>query len=97
MIRIGIQLWLGITVILGLLFLGLEIYEFVEYVHEGHTFMTSAFSSAFYTLVGFHGAHVAFGIFWISMIIAQLSKKGLTVVTAPKVYVTALYWHFVEP
>jgi len=92
----GIQLWLGITVALGLAFLGLEIYEFYEYVHEGHGFTTSAFSSAFYTLVGFHGAHVAFGVVWISMIIAQLSKKGLTVVTAPKVYVTALYWHFVD-
>src|SRR5690606_36902298 len=82
----GIQLWLGVTVALGLAFLGLEIYEFVEYVHEGHKFTTSAFSSAFYTLVGFHGAHVAFGIVWIAMIIRQLSTKGLTVVTAPKVY-----------
>lgn len=92
----GIQIWLGITVLLGLGFLGLEIYEFWHYVHEGHGFTTSAFSSAFYTLVGFHGAHVVFGIVWISLIMAQLVKKKLTVVTAPKVYVAALYWHFVD-
>ena len=92
----GIQLWLGITVLLGLGFLGLEIYEFYHYVHEGHGFTTSAFSSAFYTLVGFHGAHVVFGIVWIGIIMAQLMKKKLTVVTAPKVYVAALYWHFVD-
>ncbi|WP_338554743.1 cytochrome (ubi)quinol oxidase subunit III [Paenibacillus sp. KS-LC4] len=88
--------WLIVTVVLGLGFLGLEIYEFYHYVHEGHGFTTSAFSSSFYTLVGFHGAHVAFGIVWISSIIGQLMKKGLTVVTAPKVYVAGMYWHFID-
>ncbi|MFW5436103.1 cytochrome (ubi)quinol oxidase subunit III [Paenibacillus apiarius] len=88
--------WLIVTVILGFCFLGMEIYEFVEYVHEGHTFTTSAFSSAFYTLVGFHGAHVAFGVAWISILIAQIRKKGLNLVTAPKVYVSAIYWHFID-
>lgn len=88
--------WLVVTVILGLGFLGLEIYEFSNYVHEGHGFTTSAFSSSFYTLVGFHGAHVAFGIVWISLIIGQLLKKGLTVTTAPKAYVAGIYWHFID-
>jgi len=88
--------WLIVTILLGLGFLGLEIYEFVHYVHEGHGFTTSAFSSAFYSLVGFHGAHVLFGILWISLVIGQIYKKGLTVVTAPKVYVSAIYWHFID-
>lgn len=88
--------WLSLTVLLGFAFLILEIYEFYHYVHEGHGFTTSAFSSAFYTLVGFHGAHVALGIVWISMIVRQLKKKGLTVVTAPKVYVASMYWHFID-
>ena len=89
--------WLIVTVILGLGFLSLEIYEFYEYiVHKNFGMTTSAFSSAFYTLVGFHGAHVAFGIAWISILIGQLYKKGLTVVTAPKIYVSAIYWHFID-
>ncbi|WP_042166109.1 cytochrome (ubi)quinol oxidase subunit III [Paenibacillus gorillae] len=88
--------WLIVTVLLGLGFLCLEIYEFYHYVHEGHGFTTSAFSSSFYTLVGFHGAHVALGIVWISLLIGQLAKKGLTVVTAPKAYVAGLYWHFID-
>lgn len=88
--------WLAVTVALGLGFLCLEIYEFVEYVHEGHTFTTSAFSSSFYTLVGFHGAHVAFGVAWITLVILQTMKKGLNLVTAPKIYVSALYWHFID-
>ncbi|GFN29968.1 cytochrome (ubi)quinol oxidase subunit III [Paenibacillus xylaniclasticus] len=88
--------WLAITVIFGLGFLGLEIYEFYEYVHEGHGFTTSAFSSSFYTLVGFHGGHVAFGVLWISILIGQVLKKGLNVVTAPKIYVAGMYWHFID-
>lgn len=88
--------WLIITILLGLGFLGLEIYEFWHYASEGHRFSTSAFSSSFYTLVGFHGAHVAFGVLWISLVIGQVFKKGLTVVTAPKVYISAMYWHFID-
>jgi cytochrome c oxidase subunit 3 len=89
-------IWLAVTVLLGFGFLGLEIYEFVHYVHEGHKFSTSAFSTSFYTLVGFHGAHVAFGVCWITLLIVQGLKKGLTVVTAPKFYVASLYWHFID-
>ncbi|MBE1444011.1 cytochrome (ubi)quinol oxidase subunit III [Paenibacillus sp. OAS669] len=88
--------WMGITVLLGLCFLGLEIYEFMEYVHEGHVFSKSAFATSFYTLVGFHGAHVAFGVLWITLLILSALKKGLTVVTAPKFYVAGLYWHFID-
>ncbi|MEI7025808.1 cytochrome (ubi)quinol oxidase subunit III [Paenibacillus sp. y28] len=90
------QLWLVVTVLLGLGFLILEVYEFYHYVKEGHGFTTSPFSSSFYTLVGFHGAHVAFGLLWIVTLILQVMKKGLTVVTAPKLYVASLYWHFID-
>lgn len=92
----SILLWFLVTVLLGLAFLGIEIDEFFTYVHEGHGFTTSAFSSSFYTLVGFHGGHVLFGVLWISLLMLQLTKKGLTVVTAPKLYVASLYWHFID-
>lgn len=92
----AVQFWFGITVLLGFAFLGLEIYEFYHYVHVGHTFTSSAFGSAFYTLVGFHGGHVLFGTIWILTLQLQSVKKGLNVVTAPKFYVASLYWHFVD-
>lgn len=92
----AMQRWLIITVLLGATFLGLEIYEFNHYVHLGHTFTTSAFSSAFYSLVGFHGAHVLFGIVWIAILIGQIPKKGLNKTTAPKIYVASLYWHYID-
>lgn len=91
------QLWLGITVLLGFGFLGLEIYEFYHYVHHfGHTFTSSAFGSAFYTLVGFHGAHVAFGLAWIITLMVRNAKRGLSLYNAPKFYVASLYWHFID-
>jgi cytochrome c oxidase subunit 3 len=91
-----LQTWMTITVVLGLGFLALEIYEFIHYVHMEHTIASSAFGSAFYTLVGFHGGHVAFGILWILTVQLQAVKKGLTVVTAPKFYLACLYWHFID-
>jgi cytochrome c oxidase subunit III len=90
------QIWLGITVLLGLSFLILEIYEFFHYVHEGHTFGGSAFGSSFYTLVGTHGAHVTFGIFWISTLMLQAAKRGINTEIAPKLFVSSLYWHFID-
>ena len=91
------QAWLLITVLLGAGFLGLEIYEFNHYVHEyGHTFTSSAFGSAFYTLVGFHGGHVAFGLLWIVSLMLRNAKRGLNLYNAPKFYLASLYWHFID-
>ncbi|PLT27581.1 cytochrome (ubi)quinol oxidase subunit III [Peribacillus deserti] len=90
------QAWLLITVLLGAAFLGLEIYEFNHYVHEGHKFTSSAFGSAFYSLVGFHGGHVAFGLLWILSLMVRNAKRGLDLYNAPKFYVASLYWHFID-
>ena len=91
------QAWLLITVVLGAGFLGLEIYEFNHYVHEfHHTFTSSAFGSAFYTLVGFHGGHVAFGLLWIITLMVRNAGRGLNLYNAPKFYIASLYWHFID-
>lgn len=90
------QLWLGITVLLGAGFLALEIYEFVEYVSIGHTFRSSAFGSAFYFLIGTHGFHVIVGLIWITLLIIRNANRGLSVYTAAKVNTASLYWHFID-
>ncbi|HWO74832.1 MAG TPA: cytochrome (ubi)quinol oxidase subunit III [Bacillus sp. (in: firmicutes)] len=90
------QLWLFITVLLGLGFLGIEIYEFYHYVHDGFGYTTSAFSSAFFTLTGFHGAHVTFGLSWIVALMIRNARRGFDLYTAPKFYVASLYWHFID-
>ncbi|MBP3040058.1 cytochrome (ubi)quinol oxidase subunit III [Bacillaceae bacterium Marseille-Q3522] len=90
------QLWLGITVLLGAAFLAFEVYEFSHYIHIGHTFSSSAFASAFYALVGFHGGHVAFGLAWILTLMLRNARRGLSLYNAPKFYVASLYWHFID-
>ncbi|RLQ95869.1 cytochrome (ubi)quinol oxidase subunit III [Falsibacillus albus] len=91
------QAWLLITVLMGLGFLILEVMEFSKYVHEfHHTFTSSAFGSAFYTLVGFHGGHVAFGLLWITTLMVRNARRGLNLYNAPKFYVASLYWHFID-
>ncbi|GIO22328.1 cytochrome (ubi)quinol oxidase subunit III [Oceanobacillus sp. J11TS1] len=91
------QLWMGITALLGIGFLACEIYEFAHYIHEfGFTFRSSAFGSAFYTLVGFHGGHVVFGLSWIIALMVRNSKRGLNLYNAPKYNTFALYWHFID-
>ncbi|MFC5712294.1 cytochrome (ubi)quinol oxidase subunit III [Thalassorhabdus alkalitolerans] len=92
----AMMIWLWITVLLGLGFIGLEIYEFVEYYHYGLGFSTSAFASAFYSLVGLHGAHVAFGLLWIITLLIRYRKAGITLTNAPKFYLFSLYWHFID-
>lgn len=90
-------LWFTITILLGAGFLGLEIYEFNHYIHTFHfTFTSSAFGSAFYTLVGFHGGHVAFGLLWAVTLILRNLKRGLNLYNAPKFYLFSLYWHFID-
>lgn len=91
------QLWLIITILLGVGFLGFEIYEFIHYTHEfKHTMQSSSFGSAFYALVGTHGLHVLFGLLWISTLIIRNAKRGLNLYNAPKFYVAAIYWHFID-
>jgi cytochrome c oxidase subunit 3 len=92
----SMQAWLMITVLLGAAFLGFEIYEFYHYVHEGFTYNQSAFSSAFFTLVGTHGLHVLIGLGWFILLMLRNSKRGLNLYNAPKFYVASLYWHFID-
>ncbi len=89
--------WFAITIVLGFGFLGCEIFEFTHYIHEYEfTFRSSAFGSAFYTLVGFHGGHVLFGLSWMLALILRNAKRGLNLYNAPKFYIASLYWHFID-
>lgn len=88
--------WLIITLLFGAAFLFMEVKEFIHLVGEGATLGTNAFWSSFYLLTGTHGVHVTLGIGWIILIIMQVLKRGLTPDTAKKVFVSSLYWHFLD-
>lgn len=90
------QMWLVITGLFGLAFLGIELYEFAHMIHEGATPQRSAFLSAFFTLVGTHGLHVTFGIVWLTTMLVQIGKHGLTRANARRLACLSLFWHFLD-
>lgn len=92
----SMMVWLVITLVFGLAFLYMEIEEFIHLVNEGAALGTNAFWSSFYLLTGTHGLHVSLGIGWIILIMLQVLQRGLTPDTAKKVFVSSLYWHFLD-
>ena len=98
--RLGRQkamlIFFGITLLLGLAFLGFEVEEFILYIQEGATLQTSAFTAIMFTTFGTHGLHVTFGLFWGIAIMLQVKKHGITPKTANKAFIFSLYWHFLD-
>ena len=90
------QLWLLMTALLGATFLGFQAYEFTAFVHEGLTIKTNLFGSTFFTLTGFHGAHVTAGVIWLLTLLAIDRRRNLGPADALNVDLCALYWHFVD-
>ena len=90
------KLWLLATAIAGAVFLGFQAYEFTSFVHEGLTIKTNLFGSSFFTLTGFHGAHVTVGVLWLLTLLAIDVRRGLGPEDALLVDISALYWHFVD-
>jgi heme/copper-type cytochrome/quinol oxidase subunit 3 len=91
------RIWIICTALLGATFLGFQIYEFREFaVHYGLTPRTNLFGSTFFTLTGFHGAHVTVGVIWLVSLFLYSFKGDLTEHEGLTVDICALYWHFVD-
>lgn len=84
------------TAFLGLAFLGMELYEFSHLFLEGHTFQKSAFLSAFFTLLGFHGLHIIAGTFWITILIIHIYLRGIVENNVRKIKMMGIFWHFLD-
>jgi len=90
------KLWLLVTALLGLVFLGGQFWEFSHFVHEGLGLTTNLFGSTFYVLTGTHGAHVTVGVIWLLTLWVQALRGKLGPANAMTVEITGLYWHFVD-
>lgn len=90
------RIWTIATALLGMTFIGGQVYEFTEFFHKGFTIKTSPFGSSFFLLTGIHGAHVTLGILML-LTLYSLSKMGkLPTTDNLKVELVGLYWHFVD-
>ena len=92
----GTKLWLAMTALFGLIFLGGQYYEFNHFVHEGLGLSRNLFSSSFFVLTGTHGAHVAGGVIWLSTLFIRAQQGKLDQSHAETVEIAGLYWHFVD-
>ena len=91
-----VQLWLAATGLLGLGFLGLEVYEFHHLVHLDAGPGRSAFLSSFFALVGTHGLHVLFGVIWLLVLMVQVGRHGLDATNRRRLLCLSLFWHFLD-
>lgn len=91
-----VMTWFGITFLLGLAFLSIELYEFAEFIHEGHTWRTNAFLSSFFALVGTHGLHITSGLLWLGTVLVYVWKRGLNSHMVRKLALLSLFWHFLD-
>jgi heme/copper-type cytochrome/quinol oxidase subunit 3 len=94
--RVWSRVWLGTTALLGLVFLGFQVYEFTTFVHEGLTLQQNLFGSTFFVLTGIHGAHVAVGVLWLVTLLVRSFQGKLGPDKALNVELAGLYWHFVD-
>lgn len=88
--------WLLITFLLGATFLTLEIREFNQLYSEGNSWRRSGFLSAFFTLVGTHGAHITAGLVWMSVLGLRIYRGGLFKSSLKKITMLSLFWHFLD-
>jgi cytochrome o ubiquinol oxidase subunit 3 len=94
--RAGVLGWLAVTGLLGLGFLGIDLYEFAHLIHEGAGPQRSAFLSSFFTLVGTHGLHVTFGTLWLATLMVQVARLGLTPENKRRLICLSMFWHFLD-
>jgi cytochrome o ubiquinol oxidase subunit III len=85
-----------LTFILGVAFLFIEITEFARMVEIGAGPSRSAFLSAFFTLVGTHGIHVASGLIALVYLVAQVLAMGLRAAVLRRLLCWSLFWHALD-
>jgi cytochrome o ubiquinol oxidase subunit III len=87
---------MAVTFLLGAAFITLEIREFVALIQRGDGPSRSAFLSAFFALVGCHGAHVSAGLLWLLTMIAQVFAKGFRPEILRRILCFTLFWHALD-
>jgi cytochrome c oxidase subunit 3 len=88
-----LKLWTGITLALGALFLAGQLYD---YSVLGFGISDGVFGTTFYTLTGFHGAHVFGGVVGLTIVLARAMRGQFSARNHVAVEAVSMYWHFVD-
>jgi len=88
--------WLGATLLCGIFFVGMQVYEFTHFAHKGLTLQRNMFGASFFVLTGFHGTHVTIGVIWLATMFYLALRGKLPPERSLNLEMAALYWHFVD-
>ncbi len=92
----GCRIWLLTTALLGMTFLGGQVFEFTEFYRHGLSLSTNLFGTTFFVLTGFHGTHVAVGVLILLSLYFMVSRGRIGQAQSLNVELAGLYWHFVD-
>ncbi|HXH74205.1 MAG TPA: heme-copper oxidase subunit III [Bacteriovoracaceae bacterium] len=99
--RKGMLNWLLATIAGGVIFLGIQVYEYQHLVHQGITFANFAkgndlFASTFYIVTGFHGLHVFTGVCYLIAEYFMARRGDYDNGDYNRLEILGLFWHFVD-
>ncbi|TAG78063.1 MAG: cytochrome c oxidase subunit 3 [Betaproteobacteria bacterium] len=89
--------WLAVTILFGVVFLALQVYEYIHAYRDLNLKLTSGiFGSTFFMLTGFHGFHVTVGAIMLAVVLVRLMRGHFTAQNHFAFEAAAWYWHFVD-
>jgi len=94
--KLWTQIFLLATGLLGLVFVGMELQEFISLAQRGITPQRSGFLTSFYGLVGLHGLHVTVAGLWLLTMMAQVQVKGFRKEIVHRLICFNLFWHALD-
>ncbi len=94
--KLGAMLQFAICSVLGIWFLASTYFEGAHIFERGYSWQTSAFLSAFFTVIWTHAFHVLAGILWTLVMIWQLWRRGITVHTFRRLSILTMFWQFLS-
>ncbi len=92
----GFRIWWTLTILLGIVFLAGTAYEWRDLIANGLTVQRNLFGTTYYTLVGFHGAHVTVGVIIMLIVLCLALGRQVTANNSHGVELVSWYWHFVD-
>ena len=82
---------LGVTTLLGIVFLAIQGYEWLQLVRDGLTISTGIYGATFYTLIGCHALHVLAAVLWLGILLRQTQRQ----ISLVQIEICRMYWQYV--
>ncbi len=92
----GLKKYLGLTMAGGIIFLGIQVWEYYHFIAEGFVISTSIYSAVFYVTTCFHGLHVLTGVIYIACILRLANLGVFSADNWDRIEILGLFWHFVD-